>query len=177
MLATHVRSVLPFGRFVPKVAPAVDYLLGRAPADAQLQPPACDKIRCAGVFHHIAGVLVTHVDHPSANLDAFRLRAHCSKQRKGRSQLPSKMVDPKVRPVQPEFLGGHGKVYGLQKRVGCRARLRLGRRRPVAEGEESEFFHRRATCHLLFYANSRMVSLSHAAWPSYRCPALASRLE
>jgi alpha-galactosidase len=43
----------------------------------------------------------------------------------------------------PEWLlGRDGELDRLQQRVGRRARLRLRRRSPVAEGEEADAFHR-----------------------------------
>ena len=47
-----------------------------------------------------------------------------------------------ARTVAPEVaLGGHGELDGLQQCVRRRPRLRLRRRRPMAEGKKADFFH------------------------------------
>ena len=40
----HVGIALAVGRAIAKIAPAVDHLLRRAAADAELEPPAGDEI-------------------------------------------------------------------------------------------------------------------------------------
>src|SRR5690606_31106804 len=90
---------------------------------------------------------------------AFRLRACGGEKRERRSQLSREVMNAEICAVQAEFFGGDGEVYGLQTRVRGRARLRLRRWRPVAEGEESEFFHRRASVRVIVgsahYSSSR----------------------
>ena len=81
MAPAHVGVALALGRPVAEVAPAVDHLLGRAAADAELQPPAGDEVGGAGVLGHVERVLVAHVDHGRADLDAAGLRADGGEQR------------------------------------------------------------------------------------------------
>ena len=70
MAPRHVGVGLALGRHVAEVAPAVDHLLGRAAADAELQPPAGDEVGRARVLGHVERVLVAHVDDGGADLDA-----------------------------------------------------------------------------------------------------------
>ncbi|HEU5205259.1 MAG TPA: LLM class flavin-dependent oxidoreductase, partial [Candidatus Limnocylindrales bacterium] len=56
--AGHVGVGLALLRLVAKVAPAVDHLLGRATADAELQAPTGDEVGSAGVLRHVERVLV-----------------------------------------------------------------------------------------------------------------------
>ena len=51
------------------------------------------------------------------------------------------MMHPEIGAVRAEFFGRDRELDRLQQRVGRRARLRLGRRGPVAEGEEADVFH------------------------------------
>ena len=69
--AGHVGVGLALGRLVAEVAPAVDHLLGRAAADAELQAAAGDEVGRAGVLGHVERVLVAHVDDRRADLDAL----------------------------------------------------------------------------------------------------------
>ena len=65
MLAGHLAGVAALGGLVAEVAPAVDDLLGRTAADAQLEAAAGDEVGCArraGVLGHVQRVLVAHVD-------------------------------------------------------------------------------------------------------------------
>ena len=96
----HVGIGLALGRAVAEVAPAVDDLLGRAPADAELQPAAGDEVGGAGVLGHVEGVLVAHVDDGGADLDAARPRADRREQRKGRGELAGKVVDADIGAVE-----------------------------------------------------------------------------
>ncbi len=66
-------SVSPSARRVAEMAPAVDHLLGRAAADAELQTPAGDEVGRARVLRHVERVLVAHVDDGGADLDAAGL--------------------------------------------------------------------------------------------------------
>ena len=61
--------VLVLGRLITEIPPAIDHLLGRAPADAELQTPAGDQIGGACVLDHVERVLVAHVDDGGADLD------------------------------------------------------------------------------------------------------------
>ena len=70
MAAGHVGIRLTLGRHVAEIAPAVDHLFRRAAADAELQAPAGDEIGSARVLGHVERVLVAHVDHGRADLDA-----------------------------------------------------------------------------------------------------------
>ena len=146
----HVGVGLAVLRRVAEIAPAVDHLLGRAAADAELQPPAGDQVGGAGVLDHVERVLVAHVDDGGAELDAARLGARSREQREGRAELAGEMVDAEIGPVRADFLGGDRQVDGLEQRVGRRACAGLRGGRPMAEGEETDLFHaeqvrRRAT--------------------------------
>lgn len=66
----HVGVALTLLWDVAEIAPAVDHLLGRAAADAQLQAPAGDQVGRTGVLGHVERVLVAHVDDRRADLDA-----------------------------------------------------------------------------------------------------------
>src|SRR6266481_9238650 len=44
MTPPHVGVTLAFGRLITEMSPAIDHLLGRPPADAELQTPAGDEI-------------------------------------------------------------------------------------------------------------------------------------
>ena len=69
------------------------------------------------------------------------LRAARRQQRERRAELAGEVMHPEVRAVGAELLGGDRKLDRLQQRVGRRSRLRLRRRRPMAEREEADFFH------------------------------------
>src|SRR5690606_31311937 len=66
----HVGIGLPLRGRIPKIAPAVDHLLGRPPADAELQPPFGDQVGRSSVFDHIQWIFIAHVDDPRSDLDA-----------------------------------------------------------------------------------------------------------
>ena len=57
--------------------------LGRAPADAELEPTAGEQIGGRGRLGHVERVLVAHVDHAGADLDPARLDADRSEEGKG----------------------------------------------------------------------------------------------
>src|SRR5690606_11748943 len=124
--AGHVSVALALRRGVAEIAPAVDDLLGRAAADAELQTPAGDEVGRAGVLRHVERVLVAHVDDGRADLDAARTGSYRRQQRERRAELAGKVVHAEIGSVRAEFLGGDGELDRLQQRVGCRARLRLG---------------------------------------------------
>src|SRR6185437_12142268 len=94
-----------FLRRVAEVPPSLDHLLRRAATDAELEPAVADQVGRAGVFHHVERILVPHVDHGRADLDAARLRADRGEQRKGGAELLGKVMDAKVRAVGAELLG------------------------------------------------------------------------
>ena len=143
MRAGHVGVRLALSRRVAEVAAAVDDLLGRPPADAELQPAARDEVGRAGILGHVQRVLVPHVDDGRADLDPLGARADRREQRERRAELPGEVVDAEVRAVRAEFLGGDGQVDRLQQGVRRGARLRARRRRPMAEGEEADPLHLR----------------------------------
>ena len=134
-------SVWPSAGRIAEIAPAVDHLLGRAAADAELQPAAGDEIGRAGVLRHVERVLVAHVDDGRADLDAAGPRADGRQQRERRGELAGEMVDAEIGAVRAQLLGGDGEVDRLQQRVGRRARLRLRRGRPVPEREKADLLH------------------------------------
>ena len=63
-------SLSPSAGAIAEMPPALDHLLGRAAADAELQPAAADQVGRARILDHVEGVLVAHVDHAGADLDA-----------------------------------------------------------------------------------------------------------
>jgi hypothetical protein len=103
------------------------------PADAQLQAATADQIGGGGLLGCVQGILVPHVDDRGADLDPLGFRADCRQQRKRRAELAGEVMDAKISAVGAEFFSGDGQVDGLQKGVGGRSRLRLPRRRPMAE--------------------------------------------
>ena len=123
MTPPHVGVTLALGRLITEMAPAIDHLLGRPSADAELKPSARDQIGRAGVLGHVQRVLVAHVDHRRADLDAAGLRADGRQQGKRRGELAGEVMDPEIGSVRAQFLGGNGEVDGLQECVGGRARL------------------------------------------------------
>ena len=68
--ARHVGVGLALGGRVAEVAAAVDHLLRRPAADAELEPAAGDEVGRARVLGHVQRVLVAHVDDGRADLDA-----------------------------------------------------------------------------------------------------------
>ena len=60
---------------VAEVTKAIDHLLGRAAADAELQTAAGDEIGGTCVLRHVQRVLVAHVDDRRADLDPLGPRA------------------------------------------------------------------------------------------------------
>src|SRR5690348_1644291 len=119
----HACVILAFVRAITEITPPIDYLLGRTTADSQLQAPAGDQIRSAGIFGHIVRILIAHVDYCGANFDISCLSTDCGKERERRRQLPRKVMNAKVRSIYPQTLGLNSEVNGLQKRVGRRSRL------------------------------------------------------
>jgi hypothetical protein len=57
------------------MAPTVDHLFRRAPADPELKPTLCDQVCSAGILRHIERILVAHVDHAGTDLNMLGLRA------------------------------------------------------------------------------------------------------
>ncbi len=129
----HVGFGLVFGGPITEIAPAVDHLLGRAAADAELQPPAGNEVGRTGVLGHVERVFVAHVDHRGADFDPAGLGADGRQQRERRAELPGEVMHPEERAVRAELLGGDGKLDRLEQRVGARAGLRDRRGRPVSE--------------------------------------------
>ena len=113
----HVGVGLALRRGVAEIAPAVDHLLGRAAADAELQAPAGDEVGGARVLGHVERVLVAHVDDGRADLDAAGLGADRRQQRERRGELAGEVVHPEIGAVRAELLRGDGEIDGLQQRV------------------------------------------------------------
>lgn len=134
MLPRHVLFALTFGRAITEITPAIDHLLRRTAADAELQAPTGDEVCRAGILHHVERVFITHVDDAGADLDLLRAGADGGQKREGRGQLAGEMVHAEIGAIGPQFFRSHGEVDRLQQRVGRGACLRLGRGRPVAEG-------------------------------------------
>ena len=83
MAPRHVGIGHPLRRRIAEVAPAIDHLLGRAAADAELQAAAGDEIGGAGVLRHVQRVLVAHVDDRRADLDPLRRAPHAASSGNG----------------------------------------------------------------------------------------------
>jgi hypothetical protein len=79
----HSGIVLAFNRTVAEIAPPIDYLFGRTAADSQLQAPAGDEIRRAGILRHVVRILIPHVNHRGADFNVSRLGADSGKEREG----------------------------------------------------------------------------------------------
>ncbi len=137
----HIGIGLAFERRIAEVAPAVDHLLGRAAADAELQATAADDVGRTGVLRHVERVLVAHVDDRGADLDALGPRADGGEQREGRAELSGVVMDAKEGAIGAELLRGDRELDRLQERVGRRPHLRVRRGRPMAEREEADLFH------------------------------------
>jgi hypothetical protein len=140
-MAGQVGVGLAVGGDVPEVAVAVHHLLGRPPADAELQPAARDQVGGAGVLRQVQGVLVPHVDDRGTDLDPVRAGADGGQQRERRAELAGEVVHPEVGAVGAELLGRHGQLDGLQQCVGRGLHPGVRRGRPVAEREESDLLH------------------------------------
>src|ERR1700751_2292944 len=106
----HVGLALALGRLVAEIPPAIDHLLGRASADAELQTTAGDEIGRARILDHVERVFVAHVDNRGADLDAPRLRADGRKQREGRGELACEVMNAKISPVRTPLLCCDGKL-------------------------------------------------------------------
>ena len=108
MAAAHLGVALTLSRAVAEIAPPVDHLLGRTPADSKLQPSARDEVGRGRILDHVERVLVAHVDHRRADFDAAGLCANGRQQRERRSELPREVVDAEIGPVRPQRLGRDG---------------------------------------------------------------------
>ena len=97
-----VGHVLP--RHVTEVAEAVDHLLGRTAADAELQAAAGDEVGGGGILRHVHRIFVTHVDDRGADLDVLRLRAAGREQWERRAELAGEMMNAEIGAVGTEFL-------------------------------------------------------------------------
>ena len=131
-------SVSSLARHVAERLGAAERGLGRAAADAELQPAAADEVGGGGLLGHVERVLVAHVDHGRADLDAARARADRREQRERRRELPREVVDADERAVDAELLGRDGELDRLHERLARRPRLRALRLLPVAEREEAD---------------------------------------
>ncbi len=141
VLPGHIGVGLAVGRRVAEVSEAVDDLLGRSAADPELQTAAGDEVGGTGVFDHVERVLVAHVDDGRADLDPLGASADRRQQREWRRQLLGEVVDSEVGTVGPQVLDRLGELDGLDERVRGRPDLRVGRRRPVPEREETDLLH------------------------------------
>lgn len=106
-----------------------------------LQASAGDEVGRTGILGHVERVFITHVDDAGADFDLFRAGADGGQKREGRGKLAGEMMHAEIGAVGSQFFRRDGEVDRLQQRVRSRAGLRLGRGRPVAEGEESDLFH------------------------------------
>jgi hypothetical protein len=113
----HVGVGHAFRRHVTEVAEAVDHLLGRAAADAELQAATGDEVGGAGILRHIHRIFIAHVDDRGADLDTLGLRAAGREQRERRTELAGEMMNAEIRPVRAEFLRRNRELDRLQQRV------------------------------------------------------------
>ena len=132
------------------------------------RPPAM-RSADAGVLRHVERILVAHVDHRGADLDPLGLGAGRGQERERRAELAGEVMHPEVGAVGAERFGRHRKIDRLQQRVGRRARLRLRRRRPMAERQEADFFHCVVTGGRGGSRSSRCSSLKSVC-PNRSCP-------
>ena len=137
----HVGVGHALRRHVTEVAEAVDHLLGRTAADAELQAAAGDEVGGAGILRHVHRIFVAHVDDRGADLDARGLGAAGREQRERRAELAREMMNAEKSAVGTELLGRNRELNRLQQRVRRCPRLRLRRRGPMAEGEKADVFH------------------------------------
>jgi hypothetical protein len=72
------------------MAPAIDHLLGRAAAEAELETAAADQVGGAGILGHGERILVAHVDDGGAELDAPRPGTQGGEQWEGRGEWRAK---------------------------------------------------------------------------------------
>lgn len=100
-----------------EIAEAIDDLFGRATANTQLQAASGDQVGSTGVLSHVKRVLITHVDDSCPDLNSARLRARRRKEREGGGELARKVMNAEIGAICTEFLGGNGKIDGLQQRV------------------------------------------------------------
>ena len=91
--------------------------LGRAAADAELEPTAGQQVRRRRGLGHVERVLVAHVDHAGADLDPAGLDADRGEERKRRGELAGEMVDTDERPVDTDLLRCDRKLHRLVQRV------------------------------------------------------------
>src|SRR5688572_9870388 len=91
--ARHAGVRLAFARGVAEIARAVDHLLRRSAADAQLGPAARDDVRRPRVLDHVQRVLVAHVDDGRADLDSAGARANGREEREWRAELAGEVMD------------------------------------------------------------------------------------
>ena len=94
--------------------------LGRAAADAELEPAAGEQIRGGGVLRHVQRVLVAHVDDAGADLDPAGLDADRGEERERRGELAREVVDADERAVDADLLGGDGELDRLAAARRCR---------------------------------------------------------
>src|SRR4029079_10422987 len=112
---------------------AIDDLLRRTTADAELESATGDEVGGTGILDHVQRVLVAHVDDRRADLDALGARSDRRQQRERRRELLSEVVDAEIGAVSTEVLDRFSQLDRLDERVRARADLRVGRRRPMAE--------------------------------------------
>jgi hypothetical protein len=111
--------------------------LGRAPADPELESAVGEQIGCRCGLGHVERVLIAHVDHAGADLDAAGLDADRREEREGRGELAGEVVDADERPVDPDLLGGDCELDRLAKRVATRVGQSAARM-PGAERKETD---------------------------------------
>ena len=140
--ARHVGVGLALGGLVAEVAEAVDHLLRRAAADAQLQPAAGDEVGRAGVLGHVERVLVAHVDDGGADLDASwcarrsRPAAGTARRAGGRSGGRGSR-----RRRRPSSSAATASSIDWSRASDADPHLRVRRLRPMPERQEPDLLH------------------------------------
>ena len=79
MTARHVALVFTLCRVIAEALKAADNGFGRAARDTQLQSARRNEVCHGGKFSHVERVFVAHINHASAELDAFGLGGNCGK--------------------------------------------------------------------------------------------------
>jgi hypothetical protein len=141
VLPGQISVGLSLRRDVAEVAEAVNHLLGRSAADAELETTTGNEVGGAGVLGHVERVLITHVDNGGTDLDPTRSSADRGQQRKRRGELAGEVMHPEVRPIGTDLLRRHGQLDRLQQRIRGRLHERMLGRRPVAEREKPDLLH------------------------------------
>jgi hypothetical protein len=92
---------------------AVPGRLGRAAADAELEPAAGKKVCRRRFLGHVERILIAHVVDAGADLDPARRDADRCQDREGRGELTREVMDTDERPVDADLLSGDRELHRL----------------------------------------------------------------